>query len=567
MKNNNLVFFSVIFFGFLGGVAVSVLYWFWFSDEKNVVIEPVLFELRSVEKAQLKALVDVNINIFSNFDELSKQITVGHELLDELRIKGVDNPKAPTVIVNDIFKYSALFEEQMEFIERFKSSLAIVRNSERFFPEAVSALLLDISRQEESAELKGDIDFLVTKLKEYMSAPDDGRKVRMLSKLDEVSDKLNAFPQMDGSKQDFIGHYKLLVERHPKKNEIFTDIFNNKISQPLDNILINLNSYNRNKNNNNKNIFTIILSSYIFLMILMMSLVGKLSKPDTTKDFLMMKERLSRYARELKRLRALKGDVKVDSGSNFNELKQMSATVEHEINTPLGYLKSNIEMLSMTFDKVKECTELLDSTSNNESVILELKSSDLINDIPEVFSDIFSGVSHIQNVLGSIKSFTSKPVGDRSALDVHNVLDNVVRMTHRSIDKNVEVERDFSAIDPVFYGYPSEIAQLFINLMNNAYDAIEESDEYTGDIKIITKNITPTQISVVISDNGIGMKSEIKERIFQAFYTTKEPGKGTGLGMSVVQNIVNHHKAKIKVSSEEKRGTVIQVVFPKEPKI
>ena len=140
-------------------------------------------------------------------------------------------------------------------------------------------------------------------------------------------------------------------------------------------------------------------------------------------------------------------------------------------------------------------------------------------------------------------------------------------MTHRNLDKNVEIERDFSAVDPVFYGYPSEVAQLFINLMNNAYDAIEESDEYTGNIKILTKNITPTQISIAISDNGVGMKNEIKDRVFQAFYTTKEPGKGTGLGMSVVQNIVNHHKAKIKVSSEVNKGTFIQVVFPKESKI
>lgn len=568
MKNNNVVFFSVVFFGLAGGVAVSVLYWFWFSNEKNIVIEPILFELRSVEQAQLKALVNVNVNVFSNFDELSKQVSIGQDLLDDLRVEGVDNPNAPATIVNDIFKYSALFEERMELVERFKSSLSIVRNSERFFPEAASTILLEISRQEESVVLKSSIDFLISKLKEYMLAPDDGRKVRMLSKLDEVSDQLSVFPQMDGAKQDFVGHYRLLVERHPKKSEIFNTIFNSKISQPLDNILINLNAYNRNNKSENKNIFTMVLCGYVFFMMLMMFVVGKLLKPNSGKDILVMKERLSRYARELKRLRDFKGgEAKVDSTNKFNELKKMSATIEHEINTPLGYLKSNIEMLSMTFDKVKECTDLLDSASNNQSVISELKSSELISDAPEIFSDIFSGVSHIQNVLGSIKSFTSKPVGNRSALDIHNILENVVRMTHRKTDKNIEVERDFSAVDPVFYGYPSEVAQLFINLMNNAYDAIEEGDEYTGNIKIATKNITPTQISIAISDNGIGMKSDVKDRVFQAFYTTKEPGKGTGLGMSVVQNIVHHHKAKIKVSSEINKGTFIQVVFPKEFKI
>lgn len=568
MKNSNLVFFSVIFFGLLGGTAVSAFYWFWFSNEKSIVIEPVLFELRSVEQAQLKALVDVNVNTFSNFDELSKQIKMGYDLLDELRLKGVDDPKAPTIIANDIFKYSALLEERMELIERFKSSLAIVRNSERFFPETVSSLLLGISRQEESATFKGDVELLAAKLKEYMLTPDDGRKVRMLSKLDELSDHLNAFPQIEGAKQDFFGHYRLLVERHPQKNELFSTIFNSKISQPLDNILINLNIHDRNNNNKNKNIFMFILCGYILIMMLLMFVVGKLLKPDTTKELLVMKERLRRYARELKRLRELKdGEVKADTGDNFNELKQMSATIEHEINTPLGYLKSNVEMLSMTFDQIKECINLLDPKSKNESIISEMKNSGLINDIPEVFGDVFGGVSHIQNVLGSIKSFTSKPIGDRSAIDIHNVLDNVVRMTHRDMDKNIEIERDFSAVDPVFNGYPSQVTQLFINLMNNAYDAIEESDEYTGNIKILTKNISRTQISIAISDNGAGMTNEIKGRVFQAFYTTKEPGKGTGLGMSVVQNIVNHHKAKIKVSSEVAKGTVIQVIFPKESKI
>lgn len=123
-------------------------------------------------------------------------------------------------------------------------------------------------------------------------------------------------------------------------------------------------------------------------------------------------------------------------------------------------------------------------------------------------------------------------------------------------ENSVTIKRSYGDISG-FRGYPGQISQLLLNLLNNAIQAIENN----GVITIITEQVDD-QVVLVVSDNGVGMSDAVRKRIFEPFFTTKEVGKGTGMGLSISHAIIDNHNAEIFVKSEEGKGSTFTIKFP-----
>ncbi len=250
---------------------------------------------------------------------------------------------------------------------------------------------------------------------------------------------------------------------------------------------------------------------------------------------------------------------------------QLAAGVAHEINNPIGFIGSNLEALTdyfkdyetlleryrnlgqMISDNGKQAQEELEAIRELE---LELEIDYLKKDIPELLEDCIDGTKRVGRIVADLKNF-AHPGNDRQMLiDINQGLESTLNVVANELKYKASVHKEFQEIPPV-EGFPQKLNQVFMNILVNAAQAIEEK----GQISIRT-SAEGGQVHVAISDTGSGIAPEHLTKIFDPFFTTKDVGKGTGLGMNIAYNIVKEHGGGIQVESELGKGTCFTVSLP-----
>jgi signal transduction histidine kinase len=180
----------------------------------------------------------------------------------------------------------------------------------------------------------------------------------------------------------------------------------------------------------------------------------------------------------------------------------------------------------------------------------------LMEDIPELIKDCKDGTARVGKIVGDLKSF-AHPGNDRPGLiDINKCLESTLNVVNNELKYKAEVIRDFGEI-PLVEGYPQKLNQVFLNILVNAGQAIENK----GEIRIRTGKEGRNAV-ISISDTGCGIENEHLSKIFDPFFTTKEIGKGTGLGMNIAYNIIEEHKGKLAVESSPGKGTTFTITLP-----
>ena len=257
-------------------------------------------------------------------------------------------------------------------------------------------------------------------------------------------------------------------------------------------------------------------------------------------------------------------------------LGQMVAGVAHEINTPLGYVTSNIETLELNLSDINlvmsELSALMSSvekpTRDNreitENLLKTLKSyktleaPELLDESTQLLNDGSYGLSEISKLVSSLKDFARLDRKNSEQIDLHNCIESSLTIASNHIrENNVNVVRDFSEI-PKLTCFPSKLNQLFLNIITNACQAIGKDG---GDLTVKTQALDD-KIRIDFIDQGIGMDEETKQKMFDPFFTSKEIGVGTGLGMSIAYKIVEAHKGTLEVESQLSEGTTLSVILP-----
>jgi two-component system NtrC family sensor kinase len=212
---------------------------------------------------------------------------------------------------------------------------------------------------------------------------------------------------------------------------------------------------------------------------------------------------------------------------------QLAAGVAHEINNPLG----TIQLFS-------------------SAVLKSLPQGDPRRDDLKM---IQSETDRCKVIVGSLLNFARQQEGLAEETDLNALLDQAVEaVAHQPSFAHVSIERRYAQDLPRIQADPSQLQQVFVNLMNNAADAMEGS----GTITISTRPVNATSVEADVADTGCGIPEEDLGRLFTPFYTTKPPGKGTGLGLSIVYGIVKMHRGQITASSCVGRGSSFKVTLP-----
>lgn len=265
--------------------------------------------------------------------------------------------------------------------------------------------------------------------------------------------------------------------------------------------------------------------------------------------------------------------IKLTQTDKMASIGQLAAGVAHEINNPVGFVNSNINSLGQylvdlkTLIQMNHClTEALpDSHLSPEILKLKQEIQDfsrsietdfLMKDIDELLADCREGLERIKKIVIDLKDFAHPGKKDPERVNVNTGIESTLNVVANELKYKARVHRDLGEV-PLILAVPQQINQVFLNILVNAAQSMEE----TGDITIRTRR-DEQDVVIEISDTGCGIPPENLTKIFDPFFTTKEIGKGTGLGMHIVYNIVRHHRGTLEVESEVGQGTCFRIRFP-----
>ncbi len=243
---------------------------------------------------------------------------------------------------------------------------------------------------------------------------------------------------------------------------------------------------------------------------------------------------------------------------------QLAAGVAHEINNPVGFVNSNLGTLKTYIGNlfaVIEAYQAVDAGGERKMLDAALVKADLEflrDDLPSLLAESQDGLGRVTKIVQDLKDFSRVDQAERQLANLNEALESTLNVVWNEIKYKAEVVRQLGDI-PEVECVPAQINQVFMNLLVNAAQAIEQHGRIT-----IGSGVENDYVWFEVSDTGKGMSQEVRNRIFEPFYTTKPIGQGTGLGLSISYDIIcKKHGGRIDVSSEPGQGTTFRLWLPR----
>ena len=270
----------------------------------------------------------------------------------------------------------------------------------------------------------------------------------------------------------------------------------------------------------------------------------------------------------------------------MSSLGQMVAGIAHEINNPVSFIHGNLMHAKNYIQDLLTLIELYQHSFQVlplevEDYLEEIDLEFLQEDLPNLLGSMEVGTTRIRDIVRSLRNFSRLDEADRKAVDLHSGIDSTLmilntrlKATHKRGD--IQIVKEYGDL-PVVECFPGQLNQVFMNILANAIDAIEEfckqekksTQNYQGKINIRTELMksadpkTSDRVVIRIVDNGPGMSEEVQQHLFNPFYTTKTVGQGTGMGLSISYQIVTErHGGQLRCHSELGKGAEFIVELP-----
>ncbi|HEY9877619.1 MAG TPA: ATP-binding protein [Leptolyngbyaceae cyanobacterium] len=292
-----------------------------------------------------------------------------------------------------------------------------------------------------------------------------------------------------------------------------------------------------------------------------------------------VEERTAELQHTLKELQQTQSQV--IQSEKMSSLGQLVAGVAHEINNPVNFIHGNLNHVQEYTENLLEFVHLYQQHDPNPGSEIQTAAEDidlefLQEDLPKMLASMKLGTERIRQIVLSLRNFSRMDEAEYKAVNLHEGIDSTLmilqhRLKARPERPEIEIVKNYDTL-PLVECYAGQLNQVFMNILVNSIDAIEESSakrtyqemkETPSQITIRTSVIDATWVEVAIADNGCGIPVAVQQRIFDPFFTTKPLGKGTGMGMSISYQIVTEkHGGKLECFSTPGEGTEFVIRIP-----
>ncbi|HEY6898635.1 MAG TPA: bacteriohemerythrin [Rhodocyclaceae bacterium] len=235
---------------------------------------------------------------------------------------------------------------------------------------------------------------------------------------------------------------------------------------------------------------------------------------------------------------------------------QLAAGVAHEINNPIGFVNSNMGTLRAYIDDLMRVVDAATECPPAQAVAKEIDLPFLRQDLAALLLESQDGLDRVRKIVLNLKDFSHVDEAEWQSADLIAGLESTVNVVWHELKYKADIVRELQPL-PQVRCIPAQINQVFMNLLMNAVQAIEQHGTIT-----LKSGEQDGQVWVEIADSGCGMSAETLRRCFEPFYTTKPPGKGTGLGMSLSYDIIHKHDGRIEIDSAPGKGSRFRLWLP-----
>jgi two-component system, NtrC family, sensor kinase len=292
-----------------------------------------------------------------------------------------------------------------------------------------------------------------------------------------------------------------------------------------------------------------------------------------------VEERTEELSQALENLQS--SQMKLVQSEKMSSLGQLVAGVAHEINNPVSFIYGNLRPANQYIQDLLKLISLYQEHYPDPADVIrkEIKAIELsfiMQDLPKIFSSMRMGAERIQQIVLSLRTFSRMDEADMKVVDIHEGIDSTLvilqnRLKAQNNRLDTEVVRNYGEL-PLVECYPGQLNQVFMNILVNSLDALEDRDrtrslqdieEEPSRITITTYASDDEHVVIQLSDNGTGIHESVQQRLFDPFFTTKSVGKGTGLGMSISYKIITEgHGGTITCISGEEEGATFVIEIP-----
>lgn len=276
--------------------------------------------------------------------------------------------------------------------------------------------------------------------------------------------------------------------------------------------------------------------------------------------------------------------IQLIQSEKMSSLGQMVAGIAHEINNPINFIHGNVSHASQYVRDLIDLIELYQSEGqyhNSKAIQEKIDEIDLdfiTHDLHRLIESMKVGSSRIRDIVLGLRNFSRLDESDMKAVDIHEGIDNTLMIIQHRFKEHkqrpaINIIKEYADL-PKINCHPGQLNQVFMNLLVNAADTLDDKDweavlheqdlkNNQPEIRIITEQVDSKYIRIRIIDNGCGIPEEIRQNIFNPFFTTKPVGSGTGLGLSIsYQIVVDKHKGKLDCMSKIGEGTEFVIEIP-----
>lgn len=475
------------------------------------------------------------------------------------------------------------FEQKIELINRFRAANATVTQSlgrmvefDNEIAGLVRGAWAGFAQRDRLVAVESTSALLFAQVMRYVTDPSDLQRKNVELFAADLRKAGIGVPQalheglsrVDTTVEEILG-------AKPVENELFQKITMASAGPRIDSLTDAFSTESADVQSDSER-YRIYLIAYAgALLILIGWLLSKLAL-----SYRILESRVEERTRELTdALRQLKeSESQLIQTEKMSSLGQMVAGIAHEINTPLAYVKNSLGSVAGKLPDVKQLIvetnkllRLMEDPSPDPArlqakyaavrgLIQHFAEQQALAELGQLANDGLYGIEQISEIVLNLKNFSRLDRSKVSSFNLNEGLDSALILAKHEL-KHFSIKKQFGDI-PAITCSPSQLNQVFLNLINNAAQAIESG---AGEITLVTRMEGADHVAVEIADNGKGIPPEIMSKIFDPFFTTKAVGKGTGLGLSISYKIIEQHGGSISVDSTVGQGTRFTIVLPLTP--